>query len=42
MDKLPMTSRGLNRLQEELKVLKATERPQVIRALEEARARAAP
>ena len=38
MDKLPMTSRGLNRLQEELKTLKAVERPQVIRALEEARA----
>lgn len=38
MDKLPMTSRGLNRLQEELKTLKAHERPQVIRALEEARA----
>ena len=38
MDKLPMTSRGLNRLQEELKTLKSVERPQVIRALEEARA----
>jgi transcription elongation factor GreA len=38
MDKLPMTSRGLTRLQEELKTLKSVERPQVIRALEEARA----
>ena len=38
MDKLPMTSRGLNRLQEELKTLKSVERPSVIRALEEARA----
>jgi transcription elongation factor GreA len=38
MEKLPMTPRGLSRLQEELKALKAIERPQVIRALEEARA----
>ena len=38
MDKLPMTSRGLERLQEELKNLKTVERPSVIRALEEARA----
>ena len=38
MDKLPMTSRGLTRLQEELKTLKSVERPSVIRALEEARA----
>ena len=38
MDKLPMTPRGLTRLQEELKALKSVERPQVIRALEEARA----
>ena len=37
MDKLPMTSRGLTRLQEELKTLKSVERPQVIRSLEEAR-----
>jgi len=37
MDKLPMTSRGLTRLQEELKTLKTVERPQVIRSLEEAR-----
>jgi transcription elongation factor GreA len=38
MDKLPMTPRGFTRLQEELKTLKSIERPQVIRALEEARA----
>ncbi len=38
MDKLPMTSRGYERLQEELKNLKSVERPSVIRALEEARA----
>jgi len=38
MDKLPMTPRGLERLQEELKNLKFVERPSVIRALEEARA----
>jgi len=37
MDKLPMTPRGLTRLQEELKTLKSVERPQVIRSLEEAR-----
>ncbi len=37
MDKLPMTPRGYNRLQEELKSLKAKDRPAVIRALEEAR-----
>jgi transcription elongation factor GreA len=33
-----MTPRGFTRLQEELKHLKSVERPQVIRALEEARA----
>jgi transcription elongation factor GreA len=38
MEKIPMTPRGFNRLQEELKHLKSVERPQVIRALEEARA----
>lgn len=38
MDKLPITPRGFSRLQEELKTLKSVERPQVIRALEEARA----
>ncbi len=37
MDRLPMTPRGFSRLQEELKTLKANERPLVIRALAEAR-----
>src|SRR5687767_4421220 len=37
MDKLPMTPRGYARLQEELRTMKAVERPAVIRALEEAR-----
>ncbi len=37
MDKMPITREGLSRLQEELRRLKAVERPAVIRALEEAR-----
>ncbi|MBR0643693.1 transcription elongation factor GreA [Plastoroseomonas hellenica] len=38
MQKFPMTAEGLARLEEELKVLKAEERPAVIRAIAEARA----
>jgi transcription elongation factor GreA len=37
MSKVPMTSVGFNRLQEELRRLKTTDRPAVIRALAEAR-----
>ncbi len=37
MSKIPMTATGFNRLQEELKRLKGTDRPAVIRALAEAR-----
>ena len=37
MEKMPITAQGLNRLQEELRRLKTIERPNVIRALEEAR-----
>ncbi|CAK0753800.1 transcription elongation factor GreA [uncultured Gammaproteobacteria bacterium] len=37
MDKVPMTTAGYNRLQEELRHLKAVERPGVIRAIAEAR-----
>jgi transcription elongation factor GreA len=37
MDKLPMTVGGYNRLQEEIKRLKSTDRPAVIRAIAEAR-----
>src|SRR3989440_7759336 len=37
MNKLPMTVEGFNRLQEELKRLKSTERPAIIRAIAEAR-----
>lgn len=37
MDKLPITPRGLERLQEELKSLKTVQRPAVIRAIAEAR-----
>lgn len=37
MEKMPITSEGLGRLQEELRRLKTVERPAVIRALEEAR-----
>lgn len=37
MEKMPITPAGLARLQEELRRLKAVERPVVIRALEEAR-----
>ncbi len=38
MERVPMTARGYERLQDELKTLKHVERPQVIKALEEARA----
>lgn len=38
MSKIPMTATGLTRLQDELKRLKAEERPSVIRAIAEARA----
>jgi transcription elongation factor GreA len=37
MNKLPMTSDGYNRLVEEIKRLKTTERPAIIRAIAEAR-----
>jgi transcription elongation factor GreA len=37
MDKVPMTAGGFQRLQEELKHLKAVERPAIIRAIAEAR-----
>ena len=37
MDRLPMTSEGYNRLQEEAKRLKSVERPAIIRAIAEAR-----
>jgi transcription elongation factor GreA len=37
MNKLPMTVEGFNRLQDELKRLKSTERPAIIRAIAEAR-----
>ena len=37
MNKLPMTQEGYNRLVEELKRLKTVDRPQVIRAIAEAR-----
>src|SRR6201994_1124402 len=37
MDKVPMPSAGFNRLQEELKNLKGSERPAVIRQIAEAR-----
>ena len=37
MDRLPMTSDGYGRLQEEIKRLKTTERPAIIRAIAEAR-----
>lgn len=38
MERVPMTERGYERLQDELKTLKSVERPAVIKALEEARA----
>ena len=38
MQKFPMTAEGLAKLEEELKQLKAEERPAVIRAIAEARA----
>jgi transcription elongation factor GreA len=37
MDKVPMTATGFQRLQEELKHLKGSERPAIIRAIAEAR-----
>jgi transcription elongation factor GreA len=37
MNRLPMTSDGYTRLQEEIKRLKSTERPAIIRAIAEAR-----
>ena len=37
MNKVPMTTDGYNRLREELKQLKTTERPAIIRAIAEAR-----
>ena len=37
MEKLPMTAEGLQRLQEELKVLKTVERRAIIKAISEAR-----
>ncbi|HEX4504167.1 MAG TPA: transcription elongation factor GreA [Alphaproteobacteria bacterium] len=37
MDKVPMTATGFQRLQEDLKHLKGTERPAIIRAIAEAR-----
>jgi transcription elongation factor GreA len=37
MEKVPMTAAGYNRLQEELRHLKAVERPAVIKAIAEAR-----
>ena len=37
MDKVPMTSAGFQRLQEDLKHLKGSERPAIIRAIAEAR-----
>lgn len=37
MEKVPMTARGYNRLQDELKHLKSVERPAVIKAIAEAR-----
>src|ERR1700680_102584 len=37
MNRLPMTADGYSRLQEEIKRLKSTERPAIIRAIAEAR-----
>src|SRR5579864_7201465 len=37
MTKIPMTSTGFNRLQDELKRLKSVDRPAIIRAISEAR-----
>src|ERR687885_2655287 len=37
MNKIPMTTDGYNRLQEEIKRLKSVDRPAVIRAIAEAR-----
>lgn len=38
MERIPLTAQGLARLETELKHLKSTERPSVIKAIEEARA----
>ena len=38
MQKFPMTAPGLQRLEEELRHLKSTERPSIIRQIAEARA----
>jgi transcription elongation factor GreA len=38
MDKVPMTAPGLSKLETELKRLKSSERPAIIKAIEEARA----
>src|SRR5579864_2128948 len=37
MNRLPMTADGYNRLQDEIKRLKSTERPAIIRAIAQAR-----
>ena len=37
MDKIPITNIGFEKLEEELKILKSTERPNVIKAIAEAR-----
>jgi len=37
IDKVPMTKTGFDRLEEELKLLKGTERPSIIKAIAEAR-----
>ena len=37
MDKIPITNIGFEKLEEELKILKSTERPSVIKAIAEAR-----
>ena len=37
MDKIPITNIGFGKLEEELKILKSTERPSVIKAIAEAR-----
>src|SRR5207302_6435861 len=37
MNKIPMTTEGFNRLQEELKRLKSVDRPAIIKAIAEAR-----
>ena len=37
MDKIPITNIGFEKLEEELKILKSTERPSVIKAIAEAK-----